>query len=90
MNIWSILGPILIQVIQAWINRKSGKMEASAADHAQMDRWATELEQHTKTATATAASDGLLVQVQELITAFRAHDWAQVASVVQAILFGTP
>jgi hypothetical protein len=92
MNIWTILGPILIAFLQKLIDRKAGGARAAAADdHAELDRWATELEQHVNTrGAAAAASDGLIVQVQRLIAAFRARDYAAALAIVFEILSGSP
>ncbi len=81
MNLWAILGPIILEIVRRLIDKRSGKQHAGVTADADEKSWCNEqadkleaaVKQH-KTHGVADASDGLIAQVIQLIALFRAGD----------------
>lgn len=97
MNIWTFLGPMIIQVVTAIINRKKASADGAVAApddlHKRFDDFAQQLERHVQEQApqqgTAAATGGLITQIQALIAALKAHDVNAILTIIVQILQGS-
>jgi hypothetical protein len=96
MNLWAILGPIILALVQKFLARQSGQQKLGVVADEGDKKWCNEqadkleqaVNQH-KAGAAAATDGGLITQVMQLIGLFRAGDLAGALRLAFEILIGS-